>query len=107
MSSAMKLETGGVIKMTKDEALKLALKALDIYDYTGTAEESELVSKTLNACKEALEQSEQAGADKGKILNNLKYILTDDSIAITFQSMASYRKYLIGYIDFMMKPRSE
>jgi len=44
--------------MTKDEALKLALEALDIYDYTGTAEESELVSKEINACKEAIEQKE-------------------------------------------------
>jgi hypothetical protein len=44
--------------MTKDEALKLALKALDIYEYTGTVEESELVSKAINACKEALEKKE-------------------------------------------------
>jgi hypothetical protein len=45
--------------MTKDEALKLALEALDIYDYTGTDKESELVTKAINACKEALEQPAQ------------------------------------------------
>ena len=56
----MKLETGGVIKMTKDEALKLALKALDIYDYTGTSEESELVTKAINACKEALATNKES-----------------------------------------------
>ena len=43
--------------MTKDEALKLALEALDIYDYTGAAEESELVSKAIIACKEALQEN--------------------------------------------------
>jgi hypothetical protein len=65
----MKLETGGVIKMTKDEALRLALQALDIYDYTRTVEESELVSKAINACKEALEQPAQPLDIE--ILNNL------------------------------------
>ena len=45
--------------MTKDEALKIALEALDIYDYTGSVEESELVTKAINACKEALEQPSQ------------------------------------------------
>jgi hypothetical protein len=44
--------------MTKDDALKLALQALDIYDYTGTAEESELVTKAIIACKEALAHSQ-------------------------------------------------
>ena len=42
--------------MTKNEALKMAVKALDLYDYTGTQKESELYTKALQACKDALEQ---------------------------------------------------
>ena len=49
----MKLETGGVIKMTKDEALKMAIEAFKTCE-TYNAYEIILVEKALNACKEAL-----------------------------------------------------
>jgi hypothetical protein len=61
----MKLETGGVIKMTKDEALKMAIEALDSCDinigYNGDSQyyDEKLVEKAFNACKEALEQPAQ------------------------------------------------
>ena len=41
---------------TKDEALKMAIEAMDCYDYTGYRSENELYTKAIQACKEALEQ---------------------------------------------------
>jgi hypothetical protein len=61
--------------MTKDEALKLALKALDIYEYTGTSEESELVTKAINACKKALEQPVAEPTVKEKNIMNASLIV--------------------------------
>ena len=49
------------------------------------------------------EKPAQAETDKEKILNNLKNAIANDSIAISFQSMASYRKFLICYMNFWLK----
>ena len=57
--------------MTKDEALKMAIEAMDLYDYTGTQEESDLYTKAQKACKEALEQPAQA-ITEGSQLSNIK-----------------------------------
>jgi hypothetical protein len=114
--------------MTKDEALKMAIEALEeAREQLGGLP---ALDKLIQDCKEvlkphpdcdeacmyqceherkhkALAQPEQAGADKGKILNNIKNIIADDSIAISYQSMAAYRKYLIICIDFVLEHRSE
>ena len=79
--------------MTKDEALKLALKALDIYDYTGTAEESELVSKAINACKEAIATNKESSLvqpaqeqDIIKLAELAGFILKDDQTRVDWSS---------------------
>ena len=52
-------------RMTKDEALKMAIEALDSCDinigYNGDSQyyDEKLVEKAINACKEALEQPAQ------------------------------------------------
>ena len=127
--------------MTKDDALKMAIEALDSCDcaegISGKYQfyNEKLIDPAINACKEALEQPAQdlfgyfkaepfgwtdcgeddegaialyekpaqAETDKEKILNNLKNAIANDSIAISFQSMASYRKFLICYMNFWLK----
>ena len=57
MSLVMKLETGGVIKMTKDDALKMAIEALEeAREQLGGLPQHE---KLIQDCKEALEQPAQ------------------------------------------------
>ena len=45
--------------MTKDTALRMAIEVMDLYDYTGSAEESALYNKAIQACKEALAETQE------------------------------------------------
>ena len=46
--------------MTKQtEALRMAIEVMDLYDYTGSAEESALYNKAIQACKEALAETQE------------------------------------------------
>ena len=45
--------------MTKDTALRMAIEVMDLYDYTGSAEESALYNKAIQACKEVLAETQE------------------------------------------------